>query len=49
VLIEGMLPFAYLNLKARIELISVGDAAVVQARHSALSNQESDKSLDGPR
>lgn len=49
VLIEGMLPFAYLNLKARIELISVGDAAVVQARHSALSEQDTEKSQNGPR
>ena len=32
-LIEGTLPFAYLNLKARIELISVGDAESVRVRH----------------
>ncbi|MDE0960457.1 MAG: DUF3108 domain-containing protein [Planctomycetota bacterium] len=49
VLIEGTLPFAYLQLKARIELISVGDAAVVIARHARMVHQESSSSEEGPR
>ncbi len=49
VLIEGTLPFAYLQLKARIELISVSDAAVVKARHAQQIDPESSSSKKGPR
>jgi hypothetical protein len=49
VLIEGTLPFAYLQLKARIELISVSDASVVKSRHAQQIDPESSSSKKGSR
>ncbi|MGE4619635.1 MAG: DUF3108 domain-containing protein [Planctomycetota bacterium] len=39
-LIEGTLPISILNLKARIELISSGDAEVVKTRHNVRNTEQ---------
>jgi hypothetical protein len=46
-LISGTLPISILNLQARIELISSGDAGVVKARHAARINSSAGLSGEG--
>ena len=48
-LIEGTLPISILDLKARIELISSGDAEAVKARHAAMTKSISGQSKEGSR
>ena len=46
-LIKGTLPISILNLEARIELISSGDAGVVEIRHAARAKRSTDFSREG--
>jgi len=46
-LISGTLPISILNLQARIELISSGDAGVVKVRHAARTNSSAGLSREG--
>ena len=48
-LIQGTLPVSVLDLKARIELISTGDAEIIKLRRASTQKALLEKSAERPR
>ena len=48
-LIQGTLPISVLDLKARIELISTGDAEIIKLRRASTQKALMDQSAERPR